>query len=183
MEAELRESTARWWSKIKKDGKALVAWLRDQYHGEVTAADRIERYCASQAPEQWKSVLETIATQEKMHAVWVGDLLKRRGHDPQVIEKNERYWEEVVGSVSDFETAAGAAAHAEQMRLERIEVIANDPHGPNDVKNVFKRILRDERFHARAFAAMAGESGMERTKDAHERGLQALGLVRFAEAA
>lgn len=175
------QTSVQWWNKTKKDGRKLVDWLQNQYHGEVTAADRIEQYCTSQAPEEWKEMLKTIAMQERMHAVWVGDLLKRRGHEPAVLVKDERYWN-VTLEISDFESATAVAAHAEKMRLERIEVIANDLKGPGDVRNVFKRILRDERFHAKAFEKMAGPVAMDKTRAAHELGLEALGLVNFSEA-
>lgn len=178
----MSQSSTQWWKSVKKDGEKLVEWLKNQYHGEVTAADRIERYCSSRAPEEWKETLAKIAMQERMHAVWVGELLKRRGHEPKVLEKNERYWNETLGQIEDFETACAVAAHAEDMRLRRIEVISTDMKGPADVRNVFKRILRDERFHAKAFAKMAGPAALADTKSAHEKGMEAIGLVTFAEA-
>ncbi len=48
-----------------------------------------------------------------------------------------------------------ATAAAETMRLERISAIASDVEAPEDIRLVFARILRDERFHARAFARLA----------------------------
>ena len=46
----------------------------------------------------------------------------------EILQKEERYWKEVM--TEDFTTdgnyAAAVAAHAEEMRLERISVIMND---------------------------------------------------------
>ena len=79
-----------------------------------------------------------------------------------------------------FEDAAGIAHHAETMRLERITVIATDPEAPEDIRLVFARILRDERFHANAFARLAGERAIVRTRSAHRHGAEAIGFVSEA---
>jgi len=62
------------------------------------------------------------------------------------------------------------------MRLERIEVIVNDPQAPSDVRRVFARILAQERFHERAFRRLSDPQALEATRGAHELGLVALGL-------
>lgn len=63
------------------------------------------------------------------------------------------------------------------MRLERIRAIVESPRTPWDVREVFARILPEEEFHARAFAAMADWKGLVRTEEFHERGAAALGLI------
>ncbi len=63
------------------------------------------------------------------------------------------------------------------MRLERIEVIAADEAAPHDVSAVFQRILPEERFHERAFGAMAGDAAMKDALTQHEAGLEAIGLI------
>jgi hypothetical protein len=78
--------------------------------------------------------------------------------------------------------AAGVAHHAEAMRLERIEVIAGDATAPADIRETFARILRDERFHARAFARLAGAAAIARTRAAHAAGAAAIGFLSRADA-
>jgi hypothetical protein len=59
----------------------------------------------------------------------------------------------------------------------RGRVIASDPGAPADIRETFARILRDEEFHASAFAAMAGGRALEAARGCHEAGLAALGLA------
>jgi hypothetical protein len=164
---------------VKADPTKLHAWLYDQYRGEVTAADRIEtlrdRYCT---PDErgWK-ILTVIASQERDHARWVGDLLAARGLEVEVHDKADRYWPRVLPGIDDLETGAAIGAHAERMRLERIEAIANDRSAPTDIRMTFSAILPQERFHARAFAELSTPDAMARTAHAHELGRAALGLV------
>jgi hypothetical protein len=67
-------------------------------------------------------------------------------------------------------------AHAERMRLERVETIANDPDAPADVRIAFARILPQEQFHAHAFAELATPEALARTTGSHGLGRSALGL-------
>lgn len=167
-----------WWMATRDDPARLHAWLYDQYRGEVTAAGRIEllRDRFAEPGSRAYRVLTVIAGQERDHADWVGDLLAMRGLDPEVGDKPERYWQRVLPGISDLETGAAVGAHAETMRLERIEVIANDPDAPADIRAVFARILPQERFHARAFTSLATSEALARTAGAHEPGREALGL-------
>lgn len=176
--AVVRTSSEVWWNELKRDPDALMDWLRKQYHGECTAARRIEDYAEAHVPpgSRWAKVLSTIATQERQHAGWVGDLLRARGEAPALLDKDERYWRETLAGIDSLQTGAAVAAHAENMRLARIEVIAGDPDAPADIREVFARILPDERFHAQAFTSMAGEQALADTRARHERGLAALGL-------
>jgi rubrerythrin len=82
----------------------------------------------------------------------------------------------VVTAVHDLASGAAVGAHAERMRLERIEVIATDPEAPADIREVFQRILPQERFHERAFTELAGDTALDAAADAHELGRQVLGL-------
>ncbi|WP_438044486.1 hypothetical protein [Sorangium sp. So ce128] len=91
--------------------------------------------------------------------------------------KRERYCKETLDVVRDLETGRAVGAHSERMRLERIEVIAADPAAPPDVRAVFERILPEERFHARAFAELAGAEALAATQGAHDLGRRALGLA------
>lgn len=62
------------------------------------------------------------------------------------------------------------------MRLERIRAIASDTEAPEDIKQVFLRILPQEEYHARAFRKMTSTEAYNATTDAHELGRVALGL-------
>lgn len=168
-----------WWAKTKSSPAALEAWLRDQYRGESTAAGRIEalRDAFAEPGSRAHRILGVIAAQERKHAAWVGELLAARGMPVSVADEAERYWPEVVRVVSDLETGAAVGAHAEKMRLERLEVIANDEDAPPDIRAVFRRIIPDERFHERAFRTMAGDAALRKTANAHALGRAALGLA------
>ncbi len=174
----MKQSSSTWWKGIRHSSEKLHAWLRDQYRGEVTAADRIEilRDSFTSPGSRAHRVLTVIAAQERDHAAWVGVLLAARGLAVEVQAKPDRYWRRVLPGIQDLATGAAVGAHAERMRLERIEVIANDSEAPDDIRNVFARILPQERFHARAFAELSTAEALERTADAHELGRLALGL-------
>ena len=172
-------TTAAWWRTTKASPAALTAWLRDQYRGEATAAGRIEALrdaYADQGSRAW-TTLTLIASQERTHAGWVGALLASRGEPVVVDDIAERYWPRVERLIHDLATGAAVGAHAERMRLERIETIAGDVDAPADIRAVFARILPDERFHARAFASLAGPRALAETATAHSLGRQALGLA------
>lgn len=180
----MKQRTSRqWWSSTRSDPERLLGWLRKQYQGESTAAERIERFCTARLPagDRRRRVLEVIAAQERLHATWVGELLLARGEEARIVEKTERYWEKALAGIESFEDAAGVAHHAEAMRLERIEVSSTDADAPADIRTTFGRILRDERFHARAFARLAGVAAIERTRRAHLAGAGAIGFVSAAE--
>ncbi len=168
-----------WWCATRDNPAALHAWLYDQYRGEVTAASRIEalrdRFAA--ADSRAHRVLTVIAEQERTHAAWVGELLAARGLPVAIEDKPDRYWRRVLPGITDLATGAAVGAHAERMRLERIETIAGDPDAPADIRAVFARILPEERFHERAFAGLATAESLARTAGAHALGREALGLV------
>jgi hypothetical protein len=173
-----RNSTT-WWQDTRDDPARLLRWLVAQYRGEVTAASRIEtlRDRFATPGSRAHRILTVIAAQERDHARWVGALLTARGVALELDARPERYWREVVPGISDLATGAAVGAHAERMRLERIDVIAGDPAAPGDIRAVFARILPQERFHARAFAELATPDAMARTAGAHALGRKALGLV------
>ena len=173
-------SSAAWWEETRGNPERLVAWLFEQYRGEVTAAERIERLrdtYATPGGRAWR-VLSVIADQERLHAGWVAALLRTRGLVPEVRgEPERRYWARTLPGISDLETGCAVGAHAEHMRLERIEVIAADTTAPADLRDVFARILPQERFHERAFRSLATPESLERTREAHNLGRAVLGLT------
>lgn len=174
-----RRTSSEWWSEVRGDRARLLEWLRKQYHGEVLAAERVRKFRDDFVPPEskWFATLGTIAEQEANHAEWVAELLRARGETPRLLPKEERYWNVVLQGTTAGEDLAAAAAHAEEMRLERILVIAHDPLADGDIREVFLRIEPDERFHAKAFRAMAGEDAMRRALAAHEAGMAAINVA------
>lgn len=172
-------TTAQWWKRVKANPELLTDWLRKQYHGEITAHDRIQEFARTLLPEgsKWGLVLQTIAGQELTHAQWVGELLEARGITAEVLSKEERYWNQTLPQIDSFESGAAVAAHAEQMRLERIREIAADATADADIRTVFQRIIPEEVFHAKAFAAMAGDEAMAAALFQHKLGMEAIGLI------
>jgi rubrerythrin len=171
-------TSEQWWEEVKADPAKLESWLQKQYHGEVTAADRIRDFAEkfSQPDTRASRILNLIASQEMDHASWVGSLLVARGIEPRVLDKDERYWEQTLPQIGNFATGAAVAAHAERMRLERIRVIAHDLEAPDDIRTVFDRILPQEVFHERAFTSLAGPEAMQATVEAHLQGREVIGL-------
>lgn len=166
-----------WWNEVKTDSVKFNDWLIKQYRGEVTAASRIESFAEKYATSSRdKKILKVIAGQEKTHANWVLDLLKSRNIKPDIEHAEDRYWKETLPEIESFETGAAVGAHAEAMRLDRIKAICEDELAPVDVRSVFKKILRDELFHERAFRNMAGVEAMLATENAHNKGKELLGL-------
>ena len=172
------KTTKKWLEDVLSNQKLMVDWLKKQYHGEVTAAERIRAFARQfTTTKRNERTLELIASQEELHAEWVAGLLRARGITPEVLVKKERYWDETLPGISDFSTGAAVASHAERMRLERIRALSTHPQVPSDIREVFEKILPQEEFHERAFGRMAGDEALRSTKDNHERGLKALGLV------
>ncbi|MBL8681154.1 MAG: ferritin-like domain-containing protein [Myxococcales bacterium] len=167
-----------WWREIRDDAPRFARWLLDQLRGERTASERIlalRDEHATSNPRAFR-LLTVIAAQERDHASWVEGLLRARGIDPATPDTQERYWPHTIKMIDDLETGCAVGAHAEAMRLERIEAIVEDDSAPEDVRAVFAKILPQERFHERAFRSLATEDALEKTRDAHELGRLALGL-------
>jgi rubrerythrin len=172
-------TSREWWAKVKQDPAAIRRWLLGQYRGESTAAGRIDKLRNAHAEigtPQWDT-LTTIAGQERKHAGWMYELLSARGIEAKVEDRPERYWEKTLHGIVDLVSGAAVAAHAEKMRLERIEAIVEDIDAPTDIRDVFARVLPDELFHERAFREMAGPVAMKAAARAHADGRNALGLV------
>lgn len=176
------KTSKQWWSEVKSDEAKLIEWLKKQYHGEMTASDRIEQFVYARCTDtRHAATLKTIAGQEKLHALWVGGLLTMRGVEPALLPTNTRYWDEVEGAAQSFESAAAVAALAERMRLQRIKVIAEDPDAPEDIRAVFAKILPQEIWHEQAFREMTTETALTEVRAAHERGVDSIGLIMVSE--
>jgi tRNA isopentenyl-2-thiomethyl-A-37 hydroxylase MiaE len=167
----------QWWKETKADETKLNQWLIKQHRGEVTASKRILDFGEKYAPDSTSHMLLVmIAKEEGQHATWISGLLKKRGLTPDTENAEKRYWQATLPEVTSFETGAAVGAHAEWMRLKRIQVICEDDSAPSDIRKVFKKILKDEQFHAKAFREMAGLEALWSTYGAHQRGVELLGL-------
>lgn len=165
-----------WINEVLSSHTKLEHWLGRQYVGEVLAANRIATL-AEKVQGNWKPVLHRIAEDEANHARWVLELLTARGLPiPAVSYDGTRYWEPILKDGMDVQTLLAAGAHAEEMRLHRIRAIAENPAFDQDIREVFQRILPDEEFHAKAFAAAAGPEAVASAAHQHHLGLEALGL-------
>lgn len=170
------KTSQQWWDEVKNNDALFNDWLVKQFRGEVTAAERIVEFGEQYADATNKTILNAIATQEMQHAQWVLSLLEARSIDPSVEGAEKRYWKETLPAIEDFETGCAVGAHAEKMRLERIQVIVDDFDTPADVREVFTKILKDELWHEQAFREMSTPEAMEATAGNHQRGLEVLGL-------
>lgn len=177
------QTSAEWWERVRDDRALLIDWLQKQHHGERTAAERIRRYAVQYAKgTKAIALLEKIAFEEELHAVWVGACLRMRGVQPIEQKRQERYWNITLPGIKDLATGSAVAAHAEAMRLERIRVIAADYEGPRDVRETFAMILPMEVKHEKWFRSLSTPEALAETAPAHNQGSQALGLINIAEA-
>ena len=128
---------------------------------------------------KYQFMVERIADDEDRHARWVAKLLESRGITAEVLQKEERYWKEVMTEdfTEDGNYAAAVAAHAEEMRLERIKVIMDDEQADADISETFKNIYKDELFHTKGFKLIAGDEYYNKAAGVHAKGLEALGLI------
>lgn len=172
-------TSLEWWNDTKKSKEKIEHWLRNQYHGEAVAAERIRKYILPHMEGKYEFMVERIADDEDRHSQWIGKLLSDRGITPEILNKEERYWKEVM--TEDFNQdgnyAAAVAAHAEEMRLERISVIMEDEYAPEDIRSIFTQIYKDELFHAKGFKLIAGDEYYNKASENHAKGLEALGLI------
>ncbi len=175
------KTSAQWWSDTKSSESKINDWLIKQWRGEVTASVRIrklaEQYVDSSSREA--KILNQIAEQEDMHASWIKILLDARRIEAdrsEILQAENRYWEKTLPGIKDFSTGTAVAAHAEGMRLERIRVIAGDAESPDDIRDTFAKILRDEEWHESAFLQLSTAEALEATQGDYELGRQALGL-------
>lgn len=170
-----------WWDSVKGDPEKIIAWLKNQYHGEATAATRIrELITVHFEPDSTPYKLSSrIASDEDRHAAWIGALLITRGITPKILKKEERYWSAALEDAPEGDGlyVAGIAAHAEEMRLARIKIIMDDDTAPKDIQLIFKEIYHDEVFHAKAFKEISGDNYYDQTTEKHAAGLEALGLI------
>lgn len=167
----------QWLAGVVASPIKLNSWLIRQYVGERLAADRLQAFAERISSPKHKAVLQKIAEDEALHAEWVGNLLSSRGIELPVCDyADDRYWAaQKLDTLTDDELFA-AGYHAETMRLARIRAICESTL-PDDIRDVFQKILPMEEFHAAAFAKFASPAAIESMRDKHGRGMEALGLV------
>lgn len=181
MEATQKRTVKEWWDDVKSDPAKTLNWLKNQYHGEATASEKIGKYILPQFSESKQLfIIERIMDDENKHAGWIKELLEKRGGEAAILDKTERYWEETMQDEelnTSPQYAAAVGAHAEEMRLERIRCICADEEAPEDIQKVFGMILKDEVFHAKAFKYLAGAEYYGAAAEKHAKGVEALGLI------
>lgn len=175
------QTSLQWWNKTKSNPDLLISWLKNQYHGERMAAVKIKELFLSEninlSEDEEKSIRQ-IAKEEDLHADWVAKLLQDRGVSAEILSKESRYWGKVLtGKEHSKEELAAIANLAENMRLERIRVIAEDSSAEEDIRKVFSKILPMEVKHEFIFGSMTNKESVIKALASHEEGLNELGLV------
>lgn len=180
MENKKPETTQEWWDRVSGNPEEMINWLKAQYHGEATAKDRIfsaiETYNLTGLEAK---IIKSIAADEAVHTMWVKKLLLDRGITAEILQKEERYWNEVLPKVLEEDTFSYfcAVGHlAETMRLDRITLLAADTRFA-DIAEVFLNIYPDELFHARVFREMSTSEDIEKAIEFHNLGMNAIGLL------
>lgn len=172
----------QWVDKVVSSQEYKHHWLARQYIGEVSATNRM-RWILSDFGQEMsaldKRCLLLIIDDEVNHAEWIKKLLTDRNLNIPVVdeEAEKRYWAAILPTITSFNEAAAAGHLAEQMRLERIRMLAADQRVDDDIRSVFQMILPDEMFHAKAFEKMTNQSEIDKMSKHHQRGLDLLGLV------
>lgn len=176
------ETTQQWWDRVSNSDEEMINWLKAQYHGEATAEIRIRQsiqdYNLDLASLEAK-IIKSITDDEAKHTLWVKKLLTSRGITPKILEKEERYWNEVLPKTLEENTFSYfcAVGHlAETMRLDRISLLASDNRFA-DIAKVMSDIYPDEVFHARAFKEMSTSENIKKAKEFHNLGMNAIGLL------
>jgi hypothetical protein len=175
-----QKTSQQWWDSIKLDSTKLIEWLKSQYHGKILTAQRIrESIVLNLEPDDnaTRNICNRIAREEEAHALWIRELLANRGRIAEILDRQEHYWDFLTPiPKGNAEYAVGVAAHAQQMHLDRIKIIIHDESTYTDVRDTFRRIYKDEVFHARAFKNIANTYYNE-VSAVHARELEPLSLI------
>lgn len=180
---QYHKTTEEWLVEVKASKQKLINWLQRQYVGEMLAAERIITLVERTPSPIARTIIERIASDEQAHSTWIRELLTVRGISvPTVTYENTRYWKPMIEDgllegAQDFSIVAALGHHAESMRLVRITYLANDKDIDTDIRKVFSKILKDETFHAAAFAKLSTPEAIASTVEMHQRGLDYLGLT------
>jgi len=174
------ETTKQWWERVSNNEEEMKNWLKAQYHGEATAEARIrEAISRFDLTGLEEKVITSIADDKAKHTKWVAKLLLDRGITPEILQKEERYWNEVLPKELEedsFPYFCAVGYLAETMRLDRISLLSSDTRF-TDIAEVMAKIYPDEIFHARAFKEMSNPSAINQAKQYHRLGMNAIGLL------
>lgn len=170
----MTKTSKQWVEEVSKDPVKLQHWLERQYVGEELAARRLEELCTHpEMTDKQLPIISRIAEEERLHSKWIAKLLPSL---PEVSYDEDRYWSEVKLSELSSDELLAAGHHAEEMRLERIRAVVESDL-PENIREVFAKILPMEKFHAKAFGSLASKKALENTKENHESGMKALNLT------
>ncbi len=174
------ETTKQWWKRVSNSETEMTKWLKAQYHGEATAEQRIREAVKRFELTGLKAkLINSIADDELKHTKWVEKLLLDRGITPQVLQKEERYWNEVLPKdieENNFKYFCAIGHLAEDMRLDRITLLASDDRF-KDIARVMTNIYPDEVFHARIFKELSSKKYIKKARKYHNLGKNAIGLL------
>lgn len=167
-------TSKEWVEEISQDSLKLHHWLERQYIGEELAARRLEELCNHpDLTDKQRPIIERIAKEERLHSEWIAKLL------PSLSEVNYdkyRYWSKVKLSKLSLDELLAAGHHAEEMRLERIRAVVESDL-PENIREVFAKILPMEKFHAKAFGSLASKKALENTKENQKLCMKAINLT------
>jgi rubrerythrin len=169
------ETTQEWWNRVSNSDEEMVKWLKAQYHGEATAEARIREAISRFNLTGLKAkIITSIADDESKHTKWVAKLLLSRGITPEILKKEERYWNETLPKEleeNSFKYFCAVGHLAETMRLDRISLLAADTRF-TDIAEVMTMIYPDELFHARAFREMSNKKTIKEARVYHNMGMK-----------
>lgn len=173
------QTVAQWIDSVENDPEYFKEWLINQYRGEVRAAIKVDELAQQIDNEEIRRDITWIAQDEERHAKYIKAILVANGVPIPRITGDEptRYWKEVTDGVElTTDELLAAGAHAEAMRLHRIEAVMNSTRLPTSVTKTFLMIWHDEKRHAELFRKWCSDDAFKRMESKHQEGLKALGL-------
>lgn len=158
------------WTAAKATPAFLINWLQQQVLGELSAIasmDQLRTTLASTEGAETKvAVVDMVLKDEHNHVHLLGELLRARGTEPNPNLQGiplEHMDEEILG--------CAIASRAEGVRLGQIYIVMNDADVPADVRVVLEKISKDETFHQKAYAHLAGDQGPAELSTALQRNI------------
>lgn len=170
------KTSTEWLQQVKQDSGKFAQWLSRQWLAELEAAQRIHELASAAPAYKDQVVLRKIAQDEVKHAELLRVLCERRGI-PCATATTSRYYSQIPLDQMSFDELCAAGHYAEGMRLARIKAIVQDPQMPQDIRETFGVILKDEQMHEAAFGALASQDALSNMRAKPELGMQALGLA------
>jgi len=168
------KTSKQWWSEIKNNPLKFNKWLSQQWLAENVAFIKIKELSFNDPDNA--AILTKIATDELKHSVLLQGLCENRGVEI-AWGSTDRYYGSIKLEELSKDELYAIGHYAEGMRLSRIQAIVEDRDTPRDISFVFSIILKDEVMHEKAFKVLASKDALQRMKNKHELGVQALGLT------